>query len=113
MNEFWFDPNTWAWLPGTSFGCAAGLWGGAAGLLAPQGKQRTLILGMAVALVFAAIAFLVAGTVALATGQPYGIWYGLLLPGAIGAFILPFNLPVVWNRYKEAETRRIRARDLE
>lgn len=113
MNEPWFDPNTWAWLPGTIFGCIAGLWGAGAGILVPRGKRRSLVLGTGVALLIAAVAFLVAGTAALIARQPYGIWFGLLLPGAIGIFALPFNLLVVWNRYNEAETRRIRAVDLE
>ena len=32
----WFDPNAWAWLPGTLFGCLGGLWGARARACSPR-----------------------------------------------------------------------------
>ncbi len=37
MSDPWFDPNLYAWIPGTAFGVTGGLWGGLAGTLAPAG----------------------------------------------------------------------------
>jgi hypothetical protein len=112
MNEPWFDANAWAWIPGTLFGTLGGLWGAVAGTLAPRGRARGLVLGSGLAFVAIGVAMLAGGLVALATGQPYGIWYGLLLPGFMGIVLFPCLLPVVWKRYREAEERRIQAADL-
>ena len=45
MNELWFDPNHYAWIPGTMLGVLGGLWGSLVGILAPRGKAKGLVLG--------------------------------------------------------------------
>ena len=112
MNEPWFDSNAWAWLPGTLYGCLAGLWGTLAGLLAPQGKARPLIMGLGWLFIVSAVIFLAAAVTALATGQPYGVWYGLGLPGLLGVVLLGVLLRVVRLLYRQAEERRMQAEDL-
>ncbi len=115
MNEPWLDTNTliaWAWLPGALFGVLGGLWGTCAGLLAPRGKARGFVAGFGLLLIAVSAAFLVAGLVAYRAGQPYGIWYGLGLPGAIGLGVMVPNFYVVLTRYREAEERRMQAEDL-
>lgn len=113
MNEPWFDANSWSWLPGTLFGTLGGLWGGLAGTLAPRGKARGFVVGSGVAFIAVAAVFLILGVVALATGQPYGIWFAFLLPGAQGLILFPLLLPVIARRYREAEGRRMQAADLD
>jgi tellurite resistance protein TehA-like permease len=110
MTEPWFDENYWAWLPGTVLGCLGGLWGALGGVLAPQGKAKRLVFGFGLLLVGLSSASLVAGLVALTVGQPYGVWYGLLLPGD-AVFIIGALFPVVRRRYREAEARRMQAED--
>ena len=112
MNAPWFDPNAWAWLPGTVLGCLGGIWGSVAGFYAPRGQARRLVFGGGILLAVLAVASGVAGVVALAKGQPYGVWYGLLLPAVIALFVVPTMLPQVVRRYREAEARRISAEDL-
>jgi uncharacterized membrane protein len=112
MNTPWFNPNLFAWIPGTAFGVLCGLWGSLAGVLAPRGRARRLVLGMGLVLALVAVGFLAASVVALTSGQPYGVWYGLGLPGLLGLFLVPMLLPVVWKRYAEAETRKMGAQDL-
>ena len=112
MIDPWFDPNRWAWLPGTLFGVLGGCWGSLAGILAPMGRARRLVLGGGVAMFAVAVIFLASGAVALALRQPYGIWYGLMLPGLLGVFVLPFQFPMIRRRYREAELRRMQAEDL-
>ena len=112
MNAPWFDPNAWAWLPGTAIGCLAGVWGSMVGILAPRGKARGLVVGGGAVLLVLALASGVAGIVAIVQRQPYGIWYGLLLPCVLCCFILPSMLPVIGRAYAEAERRRMTAEDL-
>jgi hypothetical protein len=113
MTTPWFDPNAWAWLPGTLFGCLGGLWGGCAGILGPKGKARGFVLGAGLLFIVVALAFLIAAIVAYRGGQPYGIWFGLGLPGLQGIILFPLLLPLVVHRYRQAEERRMTARDLQ
>jgi hypothetical protein len=112
MSAPWFDPNGYAWIPGTLFGCAAGVWGTLTGIFAPMGKARALIFGGAWVLLALSAVLLVASVIALAYGQPYGVWYGLGLPGLLGMIILPVNLPNLGRVYRAAEERRMQARDM-
>jgi biotin transporter BioY len=112
MIEPWFDPNHYAWIPGTAYGLAAGLMAGLGGWLVPRGRARNFILRAWLALWAVAVALLILGIVALANGQPWGVWYGLLLPGAIGTLVVGANSVVILKSYREAEERRLAAKDL-
>ena len=111
MNDLWFDPNRWAWLPGTAFGVLGGVWGALVGVMAPRGKGKAGLVGSGLVLIGLAAGSLIAGLVGLWAGQPYGVWYGLILPGFIGLFVLGPMLPVVLLRYRQAEGRKIQAED--
>ena len=76
----WFDPNHYAWIPGTAYGLVAGLMGGLVGWLVPRGRARNFILRAWFTVWAIAVALLIVGIVALVNGQPWGVWYGLLLP---------------------------------
>ena len=112
MIEPWFDPNHYAWIPGTAYGLVAGLMGGLVGWLVPRGRARNFILRAWFTLWALAVALLVAGIVALVDGQPWGVWYGLLLPGAVGTLVVGANSLVILKRYRDVEERRLSARDL-
>jgi peptidoglycan/LPS O-acetylase OafA/YrhL len=112
MTEQWFDPNLYAWIPGTAYGLAAGLMGGLVAWLVPRGRARNFILRAWFALWAAAVALLIVGLAALANGQPWGIWYGLLLPGVIGVLVVGGNSFVIRKRYREVEERRLASKDL-
>lgn len=112
MTEPWFDPNHYAWIPGVAYGVVAGLMGGLVGWLVPRGRARGFILGAWFAVWAAAVVLLFAGIVALGNGQPWGVWYSLLLPGAIGTLVVGANSLVIVKRYREVEERRLAAKDL-
>lgn len=112
MREAWFDPNRYAWVFGTALGMAGGTLGALAGTLAPRGKAKPLVMGLFAVTLLACAGMLAAGLVALVQRQPYGVWYGLLLPGALGLIVLGGLMPVVQTRYREAEERRLSARDI-
>ncbi len=112
MSEPWFDPNLYSWIGGTAIGVAGGVLGTMIGILAPRGKCKRLVLGLHLGLIVVSLGFLVAGIVALAAKQPYGVWYGLLLPGVIGTFVFGSLLPTIRLRYRQAEMRKSMAADL-
>jgi hypothetical protein len=113
MIEPWFNPNLYAWIPGTFLGLLGGLLGTLGGIFAPRGKHRGLVLGVFAFSMLYSAGLLAAAIVALCQGQPYGIWYGLGLPGVLGLIIFGVNLPTMLNTYRMAEERRMQAQDLE
>jgi hypothetical protein len=116
MSEPWFNENTFGALYGAivggGSGCIGGAIGGLAGWLAPQGKGRRWILGAMVALIVFGVANLALALVALVCGQPWGIWYGPFLLGVLFTVLVSCLLPVIRNRYQEAEQRRLEAENL-
>ncbi|HWC99377.1 MAG TPA: hypothetical protein VG456_21610 [Candidatus Sulfopaludibacter sp.] len=112
MIQPWFDPDRYAWIPGTLFGSAAGILGALVAWLVVEGKARAAMIRSWIVLWIVAMALLVAGLIGLRNGQPYGVWYGLLLPGIVGTLVLGGNLVVIIKRYREIEQRRLAAKDL-
>jgi len=112
MIEPWFDAYRYAWIPGTAYGLAAGLMAAVVVWLVPRGRARNFVLRAWFALWAAAVVLLLAGIVALAQGQPWGVWYSLLLPGAIGTLVVGANSIAIQKRYMEVEGRRMAAKDL-
>ena len=93
MNELWSTVAHYAWVPSTALGVLGGLWGALAGTLGPLGRARSVVVGAGWVLIGVCVLMLVLGLVALTTGQPYAIWYGLLLPGVIGGIVLGSLMP--------------------
>lgn len=112
MTEAWFDPNRYAWIPGTAYGVAVGLLGAVVGVLAHRGRARGFVVNAWRAAWLTGVALAAIGIAALAEEQPWGIWYGFLLPGGIGITVVGGNYFVILKRYREIEERRLAARDL-
>jgi hypothetical protein len=113
MTEPWFDPIRFGVLYGAIGGSALGVLGGvlgaASGYLAPRGRGRGVILGAFTILLIVGLLHLVVGIYAFISGQPYSIWYPLVLIGVILTAVMGGLLPVVRKRYAEAEARRVNA----
>jgi hypothetical protein len=112
MSAPWYNADLYGWIPGTALGCLAGLWGGLGGVLAPRGRGKGLVVGLAWFLFLASAALLGAGAAAFLAGQPYGVWYGLGLPGLLGAVVVGANMFTMRWAYRAAERRKMAARDL-
>ena len=112
MTTEWFDPGLYAWVPGTAYGVLAALMAGVVGYFAPKGRARQLIVRGWLALWALAVALLAAGLMAQIQGQPWGLWYGLELPGVVGTLVVGLNTFVIQKTYRQVEQRRLAAKDL-
>jgi len=112
VTEPWFDPNRYGWIFGAGLGMVGGLLGSLGGTLAPRGKAKPLVMGLFGLSLVACALMLAASIVAFRADQPYGVWFGLGLPGAVGLLVLGGVMPIVQQRYREAEQRRLSAADL-
>jgi hypothetical protein len=107
----WWGPRT-AGLVGGVVGSLLGCVGAVIGMLAGRGKGRAIVLALAKAmLVFGAVS-LVLGVVALFRGQPYEVYYPLLLCGVLDVVLPAVLIPVLRRRYEELELRKMTAQDL-
>ena len=85
--------------------------GGLIGLLAGKGKARNFVLATIKFFIALGILSLIAGVIAIVSGQPYAVWYPLLLPGFILTLVFSLNLPSIQRRYDELEIRRMTSID--
>ena len=112
MNDAWFNPNAYAWIPGTLVGIFGAIEGTLAGVLAPKGKGRNLVFALHTVFIIISALFLIAGIIALAMHQPYGIWYGFILAGVIGTIVFASLTSVIKRQYKNSDWRKTMANDL-
>jgi hypothetical protein len=111
----WWTGSTAGWiggLGGGGVGLLGALLGGIGGPLAQKGRARPLVVGGFVGAIALCALSLGAGLVALALGQPYHVWYPLVLPGAIGTLVFGMLLPQLLRAYARAEQRRVEAESL-
>ncbi len=109
--EPWFNPM-WSFLPGTLLGAVGGSGIGIlAGIFAPQGKAKGLVYGFNAFFFLAGVVLLILGVAALAMGQPYAIWYALLLPGILGTCLFGGAFWILGQRYRQAELLLMTAKD--
>jgi len=102
----WFDPNTQAWIPGVALGCISVLFAGLVVWFVPRGRAKAFIVSSWTALWAIAILLLAAGVVALFNRQLWAVWYGLMLPGVVGMFVLGGNLLIILKRYRDGARHR-------
>jgi hypothetical protein len=106
---WWSDRQ--AGLVGGLVGSMLGVLGAVIGALGSTGRAKNFVLRTLRLLAVAGLGALVAGVAALTLGQPYAVFYPLLLIGSISAAV-GFALPrVLLKRYQELELRRMQALD--
>ena len=109
--EPWFNPGLAGGILGGGVGVLGAVYGTLVGVLAPRGQGRTFVMAMHWGAIALGAAFLVAGIGAAVSGQPYGVWYSLLLPGALLVVLMGCMTPVIKQRYRQAEHRRLQAEE--
>lgn len=84
------------------------------GVLAPLmtcGRARGFVLSVLILVGVAGACLAAAGVAALVLGQPYGVYYPLLLLGGLSAFFGFGGIPMALNRYRQHDLRRMQALD--
>jgi MFS family permease len=100
VNDLWFNPNRYAWLPGTAYGVLAILASMLVITMAPKGRARRFIYGLWTSIWLVALALLAAGILALVRNQPWGVWYALVLPGSVGIIVVGSTSIAVRKQYR-------------
>ena len=116
MSEPWFEPSTFSAYFGSTVGVIGGVFGTVVGIvggvLLPRGKGKAFIRAALVALLILGLALLAIGLCALADGQPYGIWYPLVLGGAIFSIVGGLQSMMLGRIFRVIDRRKMEADDL-
>ena len=107
----WFSDSS-AGLLGGICGALLGLWGALIGVLSSRGKARRFVLGSANTLLVIGIASLVGGVVAVATAQPYSLYYPLLLIGIVLVVVFGKMRGNLSARYEQLELKKMQSMDV-
>jgi hypothetical protein len=99
-------------LIGGIFGGLIGCMGAVIGVLAGRGQGRRFVLAALKVMITVGAAAVVAGVVAVASSQPYGVYYPLFLLGGLLVILPAGLLRVVRRRYEQLELRRMQAADV-
>ena len=106
----WWSDRT-AGIAGAVAGIAIGLLGAFVGWAIARGRSRRLVVGVCAACTVVGVALLAAAVVALLRGQPYAVWFPLLLSGGLLASIFGAAVRRARVTYAGIELRRMRAMD--
>lgn len=106
----WWSEQTAGWIGGAAGG-AVGMLGALIGTLCTLGRGRRFVMAGLLALGVAGLGLLAVGAVALALGQPYAVWYPLVLMGVLDPVLAFSLLPTARRRFEEIELRRMQALD--
>ncbi len=106
----WWSDREGGWIGGIA-GSVLGCLGGLIGTLAGLGKARWLVIALMWAILVSGIGCLLFGVVALSLGQPYAVYFPLLLLGLIASAVTGPQIPMVCRRYEQIELRRMAAMD--
>lgn len=107
----WWSSET-AGIVGGIGGAVLGVLGALIGGLASRQRARGFVIGALKTGAAVGVAMLGFGMVAITTGQPYEVWFVLLLTGIIVAAVFGGLIGQVAARYEATELQRMRAHDL-
>lgn len=106
----WWSPRE-AGRIGAILGCALGLAGALIGVLAHRPRGSVIAQILTGACLLAGGAMLSIGVVAWFLGQPYAVYYPLLIVGLVAVLILGSLAPMIRRLAREHELRRMQALD--
>lgn len=107
-----------AWWSGRAGGLIGGIGGGAfglfcgvLGLLAGLGRGREPVTKLLLVLCLLGVATAGVGVLALVLGQPYAVWFPLVLLGGLVAVVCGGMRPILYRNRRQAELRAMQAAD--
>jgi hypothetical protein len=106
----WWSPRSGGMIGGiggAAVGVVSGLLGAATGVLAPRGIAKAPVLASWMLMLVFTFCVLIAGIIAAATGQPYSVYYILVLTGSIGVAVLGPMISMPMTAYAVAQARAI------
>jgi hypothetical protein len=106
----WWSERASGWIGGFAGGIGGSL-GSLLSLLAAKGRGRAFVIMATRILVGLGIVSTVLGVVALTSGQPYHVWFVLLLLGILLSGILIPRLRGYQKQYADLELRRMSSAD--
>jgi hypothetical protein len=106
----WWSDQATGWI-GTIEGCVLGGLGGLLAWFASKGRCRGFVVTTSYALMGVGILLTVVGLLALASHQPFGVWFPMLLPGVLLVAIIPPRLKQIRRGYEDLELRRMASMD--
>jgi hypothetical protein len=107
----WWPESTGGWVGGI-FGTLLGLLGATIGIGSKQGlSPRTCLVLVGVGLA-TGMGLLVAGLIAMLLGQPYPVYYPLLMVGVVAVVVLSITFPTIRAQARQRELRRMQALDI-
>ncbi len=111
----WWSPQM-AGLLGGVLGGGAGICGAVGGtlmgVLLPKGKCKGLVIGMMATMFLLGVCALTAGLGGLISGQPFHVWYPLVLVGFILSTVCGTLTFVARAGYKRIEKRKLEAEEM-
>ncbi len=116
--EAWFTPEQAGMYGGVIGGAGFGgilvgaIGGGVCGPLAGLGKARKFVMSYIMFLGALGLALLGTSIYALITGQPYHVWYAMMLPGTLGVFFGVGGFFLFREIYSKVEQRKLDAASL-
>jgi hypothetical protein len=106
----WWSDRAAGWIGGIG-GTILGCLGSILAVLAARGRCRAFVIWMSAALIAMGIAASIVGVAAVVIGQPYAVWFPLVLLGVLLLCILPFRLRQYQKGYADLEMRRMASMD--
>jgi hypothetical protein len=106
----WWPDSAAGWIGGIG-GSVLGCLGSLLAVLAAKGRCRGFVIWTSLTLIAMGIIAAVAGVAAVTIGQPYAVWFPLVLLGVLLLSILPFRLRQYQKGYADLEMRRMASMD--
>ena len=106
----WWSERAAGWIGGIG-GSVLGCLGSILAVLAARGRCRGFVMVTLIALIGLGLITAVIGIAAVVIGQPYAVWFPLLLLGVLLLAILPFRLRQIQKGYEDLEMRRMVSMD--
>ena len=107
----WWGPRAGGLLGGI-LGGLCGLAGAAIGILCALGRARSQVFGLAYAVVGVGALLVVTGLVGVVFGQPFHVWFPVLLTGAVAGLVFGVNVRTIRASYEQRDLQRMKAQDV-